>query len=173
MDKFIWISGSINSGKSTIARLLCDKIENGVNIELDVLSYFDKNLSIDQKTNFIIQDGLDLAKNWIDRKCMPILNWPLWGDEAAFMLAYSKKLNLEPVIINLIPGIETVKKNRGKRALTEWELNRIDYMHNAGNINNPQHGIKIDNANLTPDETVDRIISNFGSSISELFNWKF
>jgi hypothetical protein len=167
MDKFIWISGSINSGKSTIARLLCDKIENGINIELDVLSHFDNKLSIDKKANFIIQDGLDLAKNWINRKCMPILNWPLWGDEAAFMLAYSKKLNLEPIIINLIPGIETVKKNRGERALTEWELNRIDYMYNAGNINNPQHGIKIDNSGLTTSETIDKIMILLNNDVNQ------
>ena len=140
MDKFIWISGSINSGKSTIAKLLSDKIKNGVNIEMDLLSHFNNKLTIEDKANFIIQDGLDLARNWLNRNFLPILNWPLWGEEAEFMLDYAARLELEPVIINLVPGIEILKKNRGERTLTEWELNRIDYMINTG-INEPLFGI--------------------------------
>jgi hypothetical protein len=157
MDKFIWISGSINSGKSTIAKLLSDKIKNGVNIEMDLLSHFNNKLTIEDKANFIIQDGLDLARNWLNRNFLPILNWPLWGEEAEFMLDYAARLELEPVIINLVPGIEILKKNRGERTLTEWELNRIDYMINTG-INEPLFGIKIDNGYLTAIETLDRII---------------
>ena len=163
MDKFIWISGSINSGKSTIAKLLSDKIPNGINIELDLLSHFDNKLSIENKANFIIQDALDLARNWLNRNRLPILNWPIWGEGSEFMIAYAKQLKIEPVIINLIPNIEIVKTNRGERELTEWELNRIDYMHQTGNINNPAYGFCIDNGHLTPDETVEIIIRTLKS----------
>ena len=158
MDKFIWISGSINSGKTTIAKLLSEKIENSVNIELDVLSHFANKLSLDKKANFIIQDGLDLARNWLNRSSFPILNWPLWGDEAEFMLMYARQLQLEPIIVNLVPDIEVIKRDRGERVLTDWELNRIDFMYNTGKINEPKYGIKINNGYLTQDETADKII---------------
>ncbi len=158
MNKFIWISGSINSGKTTIAKLLSEKIENSVNIELDVLSHFANELSIDKKANFIIQDGLDVARNWINRSCFPILNWPLWGDEAEFMLTYAQQVALDPIIINLVPEIDIIKKDRGERHLTDWELNRIDYMYNTGKINEPKYGIKINNGYLAQDETADKII---------------
>ena len=157
MDKFIWISGSINSGKSTIAKLLSERILNGIGIELDHLSHFDNTLSIEKKTIFIIQDGLDLAKNWANRKRLPILNWPLWGAEAEFMLAYAQQLELEPIIINLVPDIAIVKKNRGERTLTEWELNRIDYMYDKG-VNEPRYGFKIDNGCLSQEETLNVVI---------------
>ena len=140
--------------KSTVAKLLLEKI---IRIELDLLSHFDNKLNLKKKTIFIIQDGLDLAKNWANRKRLPILNWPLWGAEAEFMLAYAQQLELEPIIINLVPDIAIVKKNRGERTLTEWELNRIDYMYDKG-VNEPRYGFKIDNGCLSQEETLNVVI---------------
>src|ERR1700744_5831509 len=158
MKKFIWISGSINSGKTTVAKLLADEISNGINIELDILCHFDTKLPLEQKLNFIIQDALDLAGNWTARGFLPILNWPLNGEEAEFMLNYAKQSALEPVIINLTPDLETLKKNRGERELTEWELNRIDFLYHTYNINTPKYGISIDNTHLSATETANKIL---------------
>jgi hypothetical protein len=74
------------------------------------------------------------------------------------MLEYAEKLILDPMLINLIPDLEIVKQNRGKRELTTWETDRIEYMYAVCQIHQPQYGYRIDNGQLTIDETVDKII---------------
>ncbi len=155
---FIWISGAINSGKTTIANLLQSKVSNSVNIELGTLSAFDTNLSIDKKLNFIIQDGIDLAGNWIDRGFIPILNWPIYGDELSFMQTYSLQKELIPVLFNLIPKYESITVNRGGRELTKREIERIEYMYKICKMDVPDFGYSIDNSFLSPEETTLKII---------------
>jgi len=164
MDKktnnhFIWISGSINAGKTTVAKILTIKVKKSVNIELDALSSFDNNLAIDQKLNFIIEDALLLAKNWIKRGFIPILNWPVYGNELRYMQVYANDLGLNPILINLTPDKEVVKRNRGMRAVDDWEIERIDYMYEQCYINNPSFGYNIDNSALNPEETAEEIIN--------------
>jgi len=156
--KFIWISGSINSGKSTIAAELNRRIRKSVNIELDELRHFAHYEKLEDIGDYIITDALDLAKKWSDRGFLPILTWPLWGEGLLHMISYSEKLGIKPVLINLIPEKDIAKKNRGKRELTEWEFNRIEYMYETENIQNPAMGFLIDNTNQNVSETTEEII---------------
>lgn len=153
---FIWLSGPINAGKSTIARRLCENIHNTVNIELDALSDF-SSLNIDEQLDFVIKDAIDLARNWVGRGFVPVLNWPLYGKEADYMVKCAKAAELRPVLINLTPDMARVLQNRGGRALEDWELERIRYMY-AQNINDPVHGYRINNGEQTIEETVACIL---------------
>ncbi len=65
--KFIWISGSINSGKSTLAAILNKRIRKSVNIECDALRHFATHEKLDNLIDFILEDSLNLAKKWIER----------------------------------------------------------------------------------------------------------
>lgn len=159
MRTLIWISGPINSGKTTIAELLAKRLHKAVNIELDILCSFETHLDIDKKLHFIIQDAIDLAANWVERDYLPILNWPIYKNEVGFMFEYAKYYRIQPILINLTPEIDIVKKNRGSRNITETELQRIDYMYHICDINNPQYGYKIDNSILTPDKTIGEILN--------------
>jgi uridine kinase len=153
--KFIWISGSINSGKSTLAAALNKRIKKSVNIECDDLRHFATHEKLEVIGDYISTDALDLAKKWIARGYLPIITWPMWRDGLNKLFDYSKKLGIEPVLINLTPDKETAKQNRGGRELTEREFNRIEYMYEIENIKNPATGHSIDNTNQTIDETVN------------------
>jgi len=156
--KFIWISGSINSGKSTVAAALNKRIKKSVNIECDALRHFVTHEKLDDIGDFIILDALDLAKKWSERSYLPIITWPVYGDGLQKMLSYCKELGLEPILINLIPDKETAKQNRGQRELTEWEYNRIEYMYETENIRNPAIGFSVDNTDQNIEETVKEIM---------------
>jgi hypothetical protein len=162
VDYFVWISGPINSGKSTLARSLCGRLGRAVNIELDTLAAFESTLQIDQKLALIIQDGLDLARNWASRQFVPVLNWPIYGNELRFLLNCSAKINLEPIIFNLVPSIDIVKTNRGQRALEQWELERIEYLYSACGMGSPTFGYSIDNSFLSIAETTELVLGQLG-----------
>lgn len=160
--KIIWINGSINAGKSTIAAALHSKIRKSVNIELDHLRHFAENDKLESIAEYIIKDALEQAKKWSQRGYLPILTWPLIGDDG-IMFEYAEKIGLEPIVVNLVPQKDSIKRNRGGRELTEWEMNRIDYMY-ENNVHKPKFGTSINNTHQTVDETlaeVMKIISNF------------
>ena len=157
--KFIWISGSINSGKSTVATALNKKIKKSVNIECDTLRHFATYENLETIGDYISTDALDLAKKWIERGYLPIITWPVYGEGLNKMISYSIELSIEPVIINLIPSKETAKQNRGQRELTEKEFNRIEYMYEVKNIGKPVMGLSIDNTTQTVDETVKEVMN--------------
>ncbi len=159
-NKFIWISGSINAGKSTIAANIHKLIKKSVNIECDVLRHFAENDSLRDIGNFVLVDALDLAKKWSERDYLPILTWPLYGQGLEDMLSYSKKLDLEPVLINLTTDKNIAKQNRGERELTEWELNRIEYMYATENIHKPKLGFIIDNSNQSLAQTTAEVMES-------------
>ena len=160
--KFIWISGSINSGKSTVATALNKKIKKSVNIECDTLRHFATYENLETIGDYISTDALDLAKKWIERGYLPIITWPVYGEGLNKMISYSKKLSIEPFIINLIPSKETAKHNRGERELTEKEINRIEYLYETENIGNPLMGYSINNTNQTVGETVKEVMNCIG-----------
>lgn len=157
-NKFIWISGSINAGKSTIAANIHKLIRKSVNIECDALRHFAENDTLENIGEFVLADTLDLAKKWTDREYIPIITWPCYGKGLEQMLSYSEKLGMEPILINLTPEKEIAKQNRGERELTEKEFNRIEYMYEIENIGNPKIGFIINNTTQTVDETVDEVM---------------
>ena len=155
--KFLWISGSINAGKSTIAARIHKHIKKSVNIELDALRLFAGNNTLDSLGDYTMIDALDLAKKWSGRGYFPILNYPMWGDAKA-LFGYSEKLGLEPIIINLTPSKEIAKTNRGERELTQWEAKRIDYMYDTENVHKPLRGHIIDNTFQSIEETTEEVL---------------
>lgn len=153
---FIWISGPINAGKSTVAKHLAGKIHYAVNIETDALSDACP-LDIDEQLDFIIEDALALAMNWINRGFIPVINGPLYGKEADYMMERARRTGLHPLLINLTPALSRVLVNRGNRELDDWERRRIAYMYEQ-KINEPAHGYRIDNGEQTVAQTVEHIL---------------
>ncbi len=157
-NKFIWISGSINAGKSTIAANIHKLIRKSVNIECDALRHFAENDKLENIGDYILTDALDLAKKWSDRGYLPIITWPCYGEGLEQMLSYSKELEIVPILINLTPEKETAKQNRGQREVTEKEFNRIEYMYETENIHKPKLGFIINNTNQSVEETVEEVM---------------
>ncbi len=158
----IFISGSINAGKTSTAKMLAEHI-GAVNINVDDLndSIPDFNLATDLNKsmdlaiatiNRYTAKGKDVVANYVVRP----------GDYVRF----ENEIDTKPqFVITLAPSLEIAQGKRGGRDLSAWEKTRVKYHYDTG-IASPDFGYIIDNSNLTIDETVDRILEIVGSTLT-------
>ena len=150
----IFISGSINSGKTTTAYALADRI-GAVSINVDDLndSIPDFNLATDldksmdlaiEAINKGLAQGRDVVANYVVRQ----------KDFDRFKNEINTK---EQYVVTLSPRLEIAQSKRGDRELSEWEVSRIKHHYDRG-IASPKFGHIIDNSELTVDETVNSIL---------------
>ena len=158
----VFISGSINSGKTTTSKVLAEKIgATFVNVDdlndripnFNLATDLDKSMDIAIETiNSLAQQGKDIVANYVVRQ----------QDFDRF----EKEIKTQPqVVITLAPRLEVVQMRRGDRELSEWEISRIKYHYDSG-IASPKFGHSIDNSDLTVNETVDVILRIINSCIT-------
>ena len=152
----IFINGSINSGKSTVAKLLSKKMGNAVVLEIDVLRNFVEWLPLEEAISINWENAFALIKNFVKHDLNVLVPYPISQKNYDVILENLKNIHSEIYFFTLSPPLETVLKNRGRRNLSGWEIDRIKYHYKIG-INNPSFGVVIDNANETPAETADKI----------------
>ena len=147
----IFINGSINSGKSTVAKILAEKIKRPAVVEIDKLSEFIDWMPIEEKIAINLENAVLVIKSFIRGGFNIIVPYPLSQNNYDYLRNELK--NCDRIFtFTLNPKLETVVKNRGKRKLITWEKERIRH-HNAMGINRPSFGEIIDNTNQTPEET--------------------
>lgn len=156
----IFINGSINSGKSTIAKLLADKIGNCANIEVDKIRNFVDWMSLEESISLNLKNTVSLIKNFVDAGLNVVIPYPLSQKNYDYFVKNLKKINTKISVFTLAPKLEKVLLNRGNRELDQWEINRIKHHYEIG-IHNPKFGKIIDNSDQTPEETL-KIILNLG-----------
>jgi adenylate kinase family enzyme len=150
----IFISGSINSGKTTTAYALADRI-GAVSINVDDLNDsipdFDLATDLDKSMDLAIEainkglaQGRDVVANYVVRQ----------KDFDRFKNEINTK---EQYVVTLSPRLEIAQSKRGDRELSEWEVSRIKHHYDRG-IASPKFGHIIDNSELTVDETVNSIL---------------
>lgn len=151
----VFISGSINSGKTTTAKLLAERL-NAVFLNVDDLNDtipnfnlatdLDKSMDLAIKTiNAHTKQGSDVVANYVVRQ----------QDFDRF----DAEITTHPqIVITLAPRLEVAQGKRGDRVLSDWEISRVKHHYDTG-IAAPSFGYIIDNSDLTVDETVDQIIS--------------
>jgi len=154
----IFINGSINSGKSTVAKLLSKKISNSALIEIDVFHEMIEWMSIDRAVPLNLENAISVVKNFSNNKINVIVPYPLSQKNYDYMIKSLSDLNEEIHTFTLAPSIEKVLMNRGSRELSEWEKERVKYHYDIG-IHKPMFGEIIDNSNITPEQTAEIIIS--------------
>lgn len=151
----IFISGSINSGKTTTSKALAEKLGAAlVNVDdlndtipnFNLATDLDKSMDLAIQTiNRYVKQGKDVVANYVVRQ----------KDYDRF----EKEINIRPqIVITLAPRLEVTQSKRGDRDLSEWEVSRIKYHYDTG-IASPKFGYIVDNSELTIDETVDHIIN--------------
>lgn len=157
------INGPINSGKSTVSKMLVRQLSSAYFIEVDALLSDEEQISL----------GLSLKEGWkerIDRLCKIIekekqlkrfeniifaypmteklfRKWKKWEDGATGF-----------VNITLAPPLEICVQNRGERKLSDAEICRIKEMYQEGYHNSRFADLIIDNSKQFPDETVQQIL---------------
>lgn len=152
--KNIWISGSINSGKTTVSKILGKELKMAV-IELDSFSEFVLNfMDFEDYVKLNYEIFPEVLEMYNKRKIGVIIVYPL-GEEK--YLEIKEKLTSFQ-IFTLDPTIEVVLQDRGQRKLTDWERERVKY-HYDKNIHNTSFAVRIDTRNKTPEETTKEIIN--------------
>ena len=73
----IFINGSINSGKSTIAKILAQEIKRSAVVEIDSLSAFIEWMPIEEKIELNLENAVSVIKNFTKRKFDVIVPYPL------------------------------------------------------------------------------------------------
>lgn len=155
----VFISGSINSGKSTIAKMLVDKIGNCVNLEIDRFHEFLEWMPIGEVIPINLRNAVSLIKNYVEMGFNIVVPYPLSQKNYDYLMENLKDLNTKIWFFTLAPKIEKVLTNRGNRELNDLEISRIKYHYETG-INNPSFGKIIDNTNQTPEETLEVILDS-------------
>lgn len=150
----IFISGSINSGKTTTSKLLADRLGwNNINVDdltdnvdgFDIYTHLDLAMDLAiEAINTALDAGNNVVANFVIRK------------EDYHRLEHEIHSQSQ-IFITLSPGLKVAQSQRRERILTEWEIKRIK-AHYENGIANPEYGYIIDNSSLTPEETVDKIM---------------
>lgn len=152
--KNIWISGSINSGKSTVAKVLGKELKMAV-IELDTLSTFVEGfLSFEEYLKLNYEIFSEIVESYNKRNISVIVVYPL-GEKK--YIEIKDKLN-NFTIFTLDPGLDLALSDRGERKLTDWEKGRIKY-HYENNVHISSFSIRIDTENKSVGETMNEIIN--------------
>ena len=156
----LFLNGSINSGKSTVAKLLAAKIPNSAVVEIDALREMIDWMPIDQAVPINLENAVSVIKNFTHHDISCIVPYPLSQKNYEYMTANLSELGVDMHFITLTPPLAEILKNRnGKRELTNWERERIKHHYNIG-IHAPSFGEIIDNSGQTPEETTDVILKN-------------
>ncbi len=151
----IFLSGSINSGKTTIGKLLKTKFPNTAHIDDELHNMVDW-LPLEEAIALHIKNTLSLTLNFLEKDFNVIISYPLSKVEYEYFNR-NLPLDTERFFFTLNPRLDYALTNRGTRELTEWETERIKFHYQTG-INNPGFGITLDNTMNTPAETVIEIL---------------
>ena len=157
----IFLNGSINSGKSTIAKLLAKTMPNTAMVEIDALREMIEWMPIDQAVPINLENAVAVIRNFTKYGISCIVPYPLSEKNYAYMTHALTDLDAPVHFFTLAPSIETALSDRGNRKLNDEERKRIKH-HYAIGIHIPSFGTIIDNSRQTPEETAQEILRNIG-----------
>lgn len=152
----IFLSGSINSGKTTIAKLLVNAIPRTAHIEVDDLRAMVDWMPLEESIPLNLKNTLSLTMNFIKEEMNAIITYPLSRDEYEFFNRHLPA-DVQRFFFTLNPRLDYALTNRGTRELTGWEIERIKHHYKTG-VNDPGFGITIDNTMQSPEETLSDIL---------------
>ena len=154
----ILINGSINAGKTTVARILAKKILNVALVEVDVIRNMIKWMTIGESVPINLENAISATRNFTKRGLNVIVPYPLSQKNYDYVLGGLKDLDTKIYTFTLAPKIEKALTNRGARELDDSERERIKYHYKIG-IHTLVFGEVIDNSEQTPEETAEIILS--------------
>jgi cytidylate kinase len=152
----IFISGSINSGKTTVSRLLAERLGAAfINVDdlNDTIPDFNLATDLDKSMDLAIKSVNELSAQGQDVVANYVLRQKDWQ-----RLEHEVKTQPQ-IVITLAPRLEVAQNNRGGRQLSDWEIARVKYHYDTG-IASPSFGHIIDNSDMTVSDTVDSILGS-------------
>ena len=153
----IFLNGSLNSGKTTVAHLLEKKIEKTAVVEIDELRNFIAWMPIEEAVPINLENALSVMRNFLKRDLNIIVSYPLSQKNYDYFMENLKELNEKIFVFTLSPRLEVILSKRGERKIDDWDIKRIKYHYEMG-LHKPSFGVIIDNSKQTPEETVNIIL---------------
>lgn len=154
----IFINGNLNSGKSTVSKLLAEKIGNCAIVEIDHLRSFISWMSIEDAVPLNWENAICVIQNFVKRGLHVIVPYPLNQQYYEFVQKELAHLEIPKYFITLAPNIDVLLTNRGARELFQEDIDRIKILYDRG-IDNSSFAHKIDNSNSTPDQTLSEVMA--------------
>lgn len=153
------INGSINAGKTTVARALRVLFPSLAHVEVDALGEFLPTLPFRDEIALNLKNAALVTRSLLDAGHPVIVTYPLSNDEHARLA--SALAPYPTLAFTLAPPLEIALGNRGSRALTPWEVERIQH-HYAVGVPCPAFGRVINNSRESPGATASRILAALG-----------
>ncbi len=151
------INGSMNAGKSTVAKLLVQKVPRTAHIEK--LRQFIEWMSIDESIAYNMQNIISLTRNFVTMGNLNVvISYPISNENFALISEALSDLKVPIHAFTLSPSLDVAITNRGTRELKEWEVKQIKKTY-ASNFHQPNYGVIINNTNQTVEETAEIIIN--------------
>jgi len=156
VPRLVLLNGAVNAGKSTVARLLRERCDGLAHIEVDDLTAFANWMPLEQRVPLGLINACDVARNFLAAGVDVLLTYPLSDADYAFM---RERLgpDIEPIGITLWCEPTRNAENRGTRVLSDWERDRIVWMHEYG-IARPAFSLHIETTLQTPEETAEAVL---------------
>ena len=151
------LNGSINAGKSTVSKRLCELLPRTAHVEVDSLRDFISWMPLEESIPINIETAIAVTKVFVRQGLNVVFSYPLRPEDYEILLREFAELGAPVYGVTLRPRLEVSLTNRGTRQLTDWERSRIPY-HYETKLNEPAFGIVIDNSTQTPDETAREIL---------------
>jgi cytidylate kinase len=149
--KNLWLSGSVNSGKTTVAKILSKRLKMMV-VELDSLSGFvDQFMEFKDYLNLNYEIVSDIVAAYNRRGYGVIVVYPI-SEKRALESGLSSMFTF----FTIDPGLENALKDRGERKLNDWERERITTQY-QNSVHDLSFGTRIDTSVLGPEETASII----------------
>ena len=153
----IFINGSINSGKSTISKILADKLGNTAVLEIDDLRNFIEWMPLEQAIPINLENAVAVIRVFINKGLNVIIPYPLSKNNYDYL--FKNLTDIDDIkVFTLSPKLEIALTNRGSRDLDDGEKDRIKYHYEIG-IHKPDFGLIIDNSKETPQQTASQIFN--------------
>lgn len=153
----IFISGSINSGKSTLAKLLSQRLSHTALVEADAFHEMIPWMPIDEAVPINLEQTVAVLKIFAANNISVIVPYPLSQRNYQFLKERLADIQTPMHFFTLSPRLEIALTNRGGRELTDWEKGRIKHHYEIG-IATPDFGEIIDNSNKGPEEVAKYIL---------------
>ena len=102
----IFINGSINSGKSTVAKILVEKIPNTAHIEVDDLRHFITWMPLEESISINLENTVSIIKNFSKHNLNSIVTYPLSQKNYDLLMYELKDLNEKIFVFTLNTDLE-------------------------------------------------------------------
>ena len=165
-QKIYLITGLMASGKSTVAQLLCERLEKSVHLHGDVFRRMIVSGREDMRENpprealeqlyLRYQLTADAAKMYFDHGFSVVVQDNYYGPALEHMMEFMGEYPVQ--VVALCPDCETIRRREAGRSKTGYTGFDVEPLYDSFMKETPRTGLWIDSSRLTPDETVDRIM---------------